>query len=397
MRKIEYEPQNIKDLFKQIRDLSELMVDLSYSAVLFDDHDIADEVLRIEKLIDVLEYHVRISAMLGARRVEEAEQLSGVLQIAGAAQKMSNAAGDIAKIVLNDIGIPIEFKCEMRKAEETVVRVTVSPDSEIAGRTLGEMLLETETGMRVIAIRRGHRWIYGPKKDARIMAEDTLFAKGHDEGVPIFYKMATGREYRERADERHKGIQGLERAVELIIDMKNISELAVGLAVSAILFNNEEIAHEVTLIETSMDEKRYELERWVLETAQKIEDVEKLMGILHLAFASESISDAADEIADVVLRDIELHPVIAMAIRESDEIITRIRVSDDSPIVGRTLGELEIETETGMYVLAIRGANRWIYHPKAKTVIQGGDLLYARGTRAGENALNELCSSSGSD
>lgn len=392
MRKIEYEPQNMKDLIKQMRDLSELMVDLSYSAVLFDDEDIADEVLRIEEQMDVLEYHVRIAAILGARRIEEAERLSGVLQIAAAAEKMSNAAGDIAKIVIKGFGIPVEFKCEMRKAEETAMRITVSPESQMASKTLGEMLLETETGMRVIAIRRGYRWIFGPERDTRIMPNDMLFAKGHDESVPIFFKMATNKDYIERAAGRRPILQGLENAVKLIVDMKNISELAVGLAISAVLFNNEEIAEEVKLIETSMDEKMYELARWVLETAKVTEDLDQLRGILHLAFASETISDAAYEIADVVLRDIDLHPVLAMAIRESDEIITRVRVSEDSSIVGRSLRDLKIETETGMYVLAIRGANRWIYHPKARTIIQGGDLLYARGTRAGESALINLCS-----
>ncbi len=86
---IEYQPMNVKDILKDMKDTSELMVDLAYSAVLYDDEDIAEEVLRLEEKMDVLGYHARIAAMLGARRIEEAEMLSGVLQIASAAEKVS--------------------------------------------------------------------------------------------------------------------------------------------------------------------------------------------------------------------------------------------------------------------------------------------------------------------
>ncbi len=154
--------------------------------------------------------------------------------------------------------------------------------------------------------------------------------------------------------------------MDIIVDMKNMSELSVGLAYSAILFDNEDIAYEVSALESEMDSMKYELQHWVLETAKHVDDVNILRGgILHLASASEAISDAAYGIADTVLRDIELHPIITLAVRNSEEVITRLQVEKCSPpIVGKTFSELRLETETGLHVMAIKRAERWSMPPQ---------------------------------
>ncbi|UZE92108.1 MAG: potassium channel protein [Methanosarcinales archaeon] len=390
---IEYEPQGMKNLLKHMKDISELMVDLAYSAVLYDSKDIAEEVLRLEEEMDVMSYHARITAMLGARRIEEAEELSGVLQIASAAGKISNAAGDIANIVLRELGLPPELKIAIPSAEETVTRVRISEKSSLTGKTLGEFKLETKTGMVVIALRRNAEWVYDPNKKTAMEAGDVLFAKGPDEGVAMLCKLATGDKCEFKPPKKRRLLNDLTKAVDAIIEMKNLSELAVGLAYSALLFYNEEIAHEVEILEAQIDEMKYELEHWVLAASKHVDDVNSLRGLLHLATSSEVISDAADEIADVVLRDIKLHPVFMLAIKESGEIIAKIEVKDASKVDGNTLKALRLETETGMFVLAIRRADTWVYRPGGKTITKAGDLIIARGPRSGEKRLIELCTS----
>jgi len=388
---IKYIPRNLKDLLIEMKNTSELMVDLAYSAMVYDDEDIAEEVLNLEEKLDTLDYHMKIAAMLSARRVEEAEEMSGVLQVARASGNISNAAGDIAKIVLLEMGIPMELKLALREAEETIARATVSEDSPIAGRTLEDIELDTETGMWIIAIRRQEEWIYNPNHATRIREDDVLFARGHDEGVPIFMEQATNRKYLPREVQHERFLIDLERAVDMIVEMKNMSELSVGLAYSALLFDNKDIALEVKALEGELDAMKNELQHWVLETAKHVPDVNQLRGLLHLAHATESISDAAYTIADTVLRGIELHPVVTLAIRQSDEVITKLVVQTCSPIVGKTFGQLKLETETGMYMMAIKRGDKWVYRPNKRTVIQGGDILITRGSRTGEDALFEMC------
>ncbi|WP_410507232.1 TrkA C-terminal domain-containing protein [Methanosarcina hadiensis] len=390
-KEFRYSPRNLIDLLTEMKDTSELMVDLAYSAMVYDDEDIAEEVLNLEDKMDTLDYHMKMAAMLSTRRVDEAEELLGVLQVAASSENIANAAGDIAKIVLMNMGIPMELKVALREAEETIVRATVAAESAMVGRTLEDLELDIETGMWIIAIRRSKDWIYDPDTETRIRQGDVLFARGHDEGVPIFFQMATTKKFIPREIEHDKVIKDLEHAVDIIVDMKNMSELSVGLAYSAILFDNEDIAYEVSALESEMDSMKYELQHWVLETAKHVDDVNILRGILHLASASEAISDAAYGIADTVLRDIELHPIITLAVRNSEEVITRLQVEKCSPIVGKTFSELRLETETGLHVMAIKRADRWVYAPKSNTVVQAGDTLIARGSRIGEGALIEMC------
>ncbi|MDI9395386.1 MAG: TrkA C-terminal domain-containing protein [Euryarchaeota archaeon] len=390
-KEFRYSPRNLIDLLTEMKDTSELMVDLAYSAMVYDDEDIAEEVLNLEDKMDTLDYHMKMAAMLSTRRVDEAEELLGVLKVAASSENIANAAGDIAKIVLMDMGIPMELKIALREAEETILRATVAEDSVMSGRTLGDLELDIETGMWVIAIRRSEDWIYDPDRETRIRQGDVLFARGHDEGVPLFFQMATTKEFIPREIEHDNVLKDLEHAVDIIVDMKNMSELSVGLAYSAILFDNEDIAYEVSALEAEMDSMKYELQHWVLKTAKHVDDVNVLRGILHLASASEAISDAAYGIADTVLRDIDPHPIITLAVRNSEEVITRLQVEKCSPIVGKTFSELKLETETGLHVMAIKRAERWVYAPKGNTVVQAGDMLIARGSRIGEGALIEMC------
>ena len=57
---------------------------------------------------------------------------------------------------------------------------------------IGDLLLVNRTGMRVIAIRRGVSWIYGPDKHTTLLADDTLILKGTDEGADLLEKLAAG-------------------------------------------------------------------------------------------------------------------------------------------------------------------------------------------------------------
>ena len=119
-------------------------------------------------------------------------------------------------------------------------------------------------------------------------------------------------------------------------------------------------------------------------------NVRDALTVLHLAEAGEQIADAAQEIADVELRDVELHPIIKMSLRESDVVFTRVKVEENSVLCGKTLGKLKLGSETGMYVRAMRHNNKWLYGPTKKTKIDMGDILFAKGPEDGEKHLIEL-------
>jgi len=393
---------NVKDVLVQMKDISGSMVDLAYSAVLYSNPEIAKEVYKLEERMHSLLYKMRIAIMLGARNMDDAVEFAGILQIASAAEKIASAAGDIAKIAES---VDITQYLDRSDFEEAVINVRIKPASELTNKTLEGLKLETETGMSVLAIKRGSKWMYLPPGSERLKEGDLIIISGPTEGIPAFCRLATGEEYRER--EKREGEEGAEgkakeekprkriteEIADFMADMKNLSELTVGLAYSAVMFESKEIAAEVKDLEDTMDRMKDELEILVMKAARGVTsktNFEELRGILHVAISSETISDAAYEIADVVLRDIKLHPVFLASVRESDEVILKMEVRN-SAIFGNTLRDLKIETRTGMFVLAIRRADgKWVYNPGGDAVLKGGDLLIMRGPREGEDKVREI-------
>ncbi len=171
--------------------------------------------------------------------------------------------------------------------------------------------------------------------------------------------------------------------------MKDTSELMVDLAYSALLYDNEEIAQQVVELEGKVDEWDQEVQKKAVERAIQDRDVEKALVFIRLADSIETVADGAIEIADVVLRDIEPHPVVAAALKESDTAIATVRVPPGSSASGKTLGEMKVASETGMWVIAIRRGESWIYGPDEDTHVEEGDLLIARGPVEGEKELRQ--------
>lgn len=171
---------------------------------------------------------------------------------------------------------------------------------------------------------------------------------------------------------------------QLFLELKDTSELMIDLAYSALLYDNKDIAHEVLILEEVVDKLNYKIQRNAFLVSLEDKNVDKAMAMIRLAYSIEAIADAATEIADVVLRDIEPHPVIKMSVMDSDVIITTTPVSPSSFVVNKTLGQTRLATETGMWISAIKRGKSWIYGPDENTVIKKGDVLFARGPREGE-------------
>ena len=389
---IEYEPVSAKDVLVEMKDTAELLIDLSYSSVLHRNEDLAEEVLRLEERMDVLEMRARMSLLMAARSPDDAEQLAPVLGIVTAADQISDAAGDISKILLEDMGLPEAMRAALPDAVETLVRGVVDSDSSYAGRTLKDIDLESETGVRVIALRRGTEWLLNPGPETKIEANDVALLRGPDSEIPAVYQELTGDTYEPPAS-APQAIDDLGRAVNTIVHMKNLSELAVDLAYSSVLFDSEELAEEVRNLEVEVDALESRFEAWVLRAAADIEDPVSLRGLIHLGTSTEAISDAAVDISEGVLRDIEVHPVVRMAVQESDEIITRVEIEPGSILDGTAVTAGLPDADVTMSVIAIRRPDEgWILVADTDVELRGGDVVIAKGTRTAAEQFEDLAS-----
>jgi uncharacterized protein with PhoU and TrkA domain len=176
---------------------------------------------------------------------------------------------------------------------------------------------------------------------------------------------------------------------DLILNMKNLSELAVDLSYTALLFDSKEIATEVQELEKEMDDLYFRARLAVLDRA-KLEDTQPLLSILQVVDAIENITDAATEVAEIVLEGIDPHPVFDIAMRDTDDVISRVDVDAGSILIDRKLAELKLEIKVGVDILAIKRAGRLIYDPGDQHFLRDGDILIVKGSEEGIDKLRGI-------
>ncbi|HKZ95123.1 MAG TPA: TrkA C-terminal domain-containing protein [Candidatus Bathyarchaeia archaeon] len=177
--------------------------------------------------------------------------------------------------------------------------------------------------------------------------------------------------------------------VDMLVELKDTSELMMDLAYSSIFLNSKELAQEVATLEEYIDDLHTKFELLVLTRCISPEESKDYLGLIRLGVVTEKIADAAMQIAGVVLRGLDPHPVLKLAIKEAEETVVHAQVSKKSPLAGKTLKEAQIHEETGMWVLCIKRGDKWI-RPKPDTAIEAGDHLIASGYAEGVEDLKRL-------
>jgi uncharacterized protein with PhoU and TrkA domain len=190
----------------------------------------------------------------------------------------------------------------------------------------------------------------------------------------------------------------MNRLEEMLLELKDTSEFMVDLAYSSLLYDNEEIAEEVIFLAGRMDDLSFNIQEAVIELGMsKPEEIARIVVLIRLQASIMSIADAAKSIADVVLRGLGKHPVIAMSIKESDTTICLAKVTDDSMLNGRTFAELRLSSQCGMFVIAIKRDKEYIFGPGRNTKIEAGDILIAKGPEEGVSVFRDFADGTDKD
>jgi len=185
--------------------------------------------------------------------------------------------------------------------------------------------------------------------------------------------------------------ESFKQIVDMLAELKDTSELMMDLAYSSILLDSNELAEQVQTLEEYMDDLHTKFELLVLTRCIKPEESKNFLGLIRLGVVTEKIADAAAQIAAVVLRGLEPHQILKLAIKEAEETVVHAQVSKKSPLVGKTLKEAQVHEETGMWILCIKRGDKWL-RPKPDTIIEAGDNLIASGYAEGEDDLKRLTS-----
>jgi uncharacterized protein with PhoU and TrkA domain len=384
-------PRNLRTMLSEAKDTSELMVDLAYAAVYFGDPQMAEEVDELEDRLNDLVHDMRAVCVLAARSPKEADAMASVLQVVSSIERIGNAAVDIARIVVHRLGIPPELVADLSEAEEVAHRVLLREGSHFAHRALCDFELPVAVGMRVVAIHRGRDWITDVSGDEVLRPGDVLFLHGSPAGIPRLRQLAGADLWVPPEPPGSVVATDLDRAIDVLVEMKNISMTCVGLAWSALVLRDQGLAAEVSHLEDRLDDMKERLETWVLRSSAKAADPTPLRGLLHLAEASEDLGDAAQQMVWLVERQEEVHPILSIALGDADEVVVRVPVGEASPVDGATLADLHLDIDPGFHVLAVRRGGRYLYRPRGAQRLRAGDELLASGPSEGESILAEMC------
>lgn len=373
------------------KDTSELMVDLAYAAVLFDDPGMADEVSQLEERLNDLTQSMRAVCIMACRRPAEAESMASVLQVISAIEGIGNSAIDIIRIVTHKLGIPNELVADLSTADEVSHRVWVREGSHMARRPLEALELPVATGMRVIAMRRGRTWITEIDGDEILQPRDVLFLRGSPAGIARLHELAAAPVWMPPAAADSEVLTDLDRAVDVLVEMKDTSEAAVGLAYSALALRDAGLAAEVAHLAERLDAMKDHLQLWVLRAGSQLIDPSRLRGLLQLCQAAEEFGDQANQMTWMIRENIDTHPVVSMALGDADEVVVRMPVADGAAVQGKALSELQLDIEPGFHLLAVQRAGRYLYRPGGHLMLHADDQLIATGPDEGRVMLAQLC------
>ena len=384
-------PRNLKTMLSDAKDTSELMVDLAYAALYFNDMDMAEEVDELEERLSDRVHDMRAVCVVAARSPRDADAMASVLQVIGAIERIGNAAVDISRIVTRRLGIPRALVADLSAAEEVSHRVRVREGSHMAHRSLADLELPVAVGMSVVAIRREREWITDVTGDEVILPGDVLFLQGAAMGITRLRAMASAPPWEPPPPADEQTPSDLDRAIDVLVEMKNISTTCVGLAWSALVLRDTGLAAEVSHLEDRLDEMKERLEVWVLRSATDSVDPSPLRGLLHLSQAAEDLGDAAQQMVWLIEEKEELHPILTIALSESDEVVVRVPVAEGSEAAGSSLSELQIDIEPGFHILAVLRGGRYLYRPRGHVRLEAGDELIASGPDEGHPMLAQRC------
>jgi uncharacterized protein with PhoU and TrkA domain len=181
--------EEIVERFVELKDTSELMMDLAYSSLLVNSKDLAEEVQELEEHVDELHTEFELLVLSSGFKPKESKDFLGLIRLGVVTEKIADAAAEIAEVVLRGIKPHPVLKIAIEEAEETVTRVQVAENSPLANKTLKQAQIPEETGMWVLAIRRENRLIR-PKPSTTIKAGDFLIASGYAEGEEDLRELA---------------------------------------------------------------------------------------------------------------------------------------------------------------------------------------------------------------
>lgn len=183
MEEMSESARRLSEMLSSMRNLSELSLYLSYASLFYNSIEMALEVKKLEEELDELEDKIYELVFSSLDSLKDPKELVPIVRVASSSERVGDAAYSIASLVERGITAHPVFELVVEESEDTITRVVLDEGSNSVGRRIRDLSLEESTGVWILAIKRGLRWIYGPKNSELLMDGDQLILIGRKEGI----------------------------------------------------------------------------------------------------------------------------------------------------------------------------------------------------------------------
>ncbi len=172
--------------------------------------------------------------------------------------------------------------------------------------------------------------------------------------------------------------------IDLIVEMKNLSGLAIDIGFSALLLQDKKLAEKVKQLAEEMDIKEYQIQTECMLAASNPKEALGLTSVIRVASAVADIANAVNSLTDIITKGIPLHPTVSEALKTAASNVDYIKIKKESKMNGKTMEDI---IKNGVNILGLKRKDVWSYQPNMKERIQSEDMLIISG---GKKSLGEV-------
>ncbi len=176
--------KELKKTYVQITDISETMIELSFSSLFFNNYELAEDILEMEELMDGLNIAFEKDLLDLAHLVKNPRTLTGIMRIVFSCELIADAAANLAENIIKGFYAHRILQKAFAETSEIVVREILSEDSYFKGKSYSELQdSRYKRGFHIIALKRKDKWIYSFKSEFIFEQNDLLIGLGPTETV----------------------------------------------------------------------------------------------------------------------------------------------------------------------------------------------------------------------
>ena len=394
-----YEPSSVLLVLEELTSKTSLQLDLALAAVSINDGILAKYVLDMEHEIDNIINQLFIHTMLSARRPKEASDNLLFIHVGNLVNFISDISANIAELVLENINPFKDRNNVFLYMHEFVDIALVHENSLLIGKKEEDLQIQQDLGIDIMAIKRNNEIILGYQHE--IKENDYLYLRGPSASVAIFSEVVRGRinDFK-MAEKMLKQSVILQNPNELrpyeqtLLKIINLTSLMIDLGFLVQMNPPLGIRSTLREYEVQIDDLLKEFQKQIFKSFHEAIITEnEALGLNKFSTEFEMISDAIITVGIGLRKEKSyMQSVIKEAMSTAEDDINLIVVKQNSPYLGKTVREVEVETDFSGEVFdieLIKRKNKIIPYPPENTKIELGDMLVIKSYHNSEGLEDE--------